>query len=213
MDYSPTGSSVHGISQARILEWVAVSFSRASSWPRDQTQISCLAGGFFYWRATREALMKKYFLPNTTMRPKKQNIGVWSRDRFIAEPSKEKRWLVLKNLEFPDGFQEKVFIGTAHVTSFWMTGGKVARTMDMNLRKLQEMVRDRETWVPLSVGSQRVEYDLVTEQQQQGGAPGILCSAWSYQYPLRRNWDPSLIAALLFLACFSFVSTFLYFPN
>ena len=118
MDYSPTGSSVHGISQARILEWVAVSFSRASSWPRDQTQISCLAGGFFYWRATREALMKKYFLPNTTMRPKKQNIGVWSRDRFIAEPSKEKRWLVLKNLEFPDGFQEKVFIGTAHVTSF-----------------------------------------------------------------------------------------------
>ena len=47
-----------------------------------------------------------------------------------------------------------------------MTGGKVARTMDTNLKKLQEMVRDGETWVPLSIGSQRVEHDLVTEQQQ-----------------------------------------------
>ena len=46
-DYSPPGSSVHGISRARILEWVAISFSRGSSWPRDRTPISCLAGGFF----------------------------------------------------------------------------------------------------------------------------------------------------------------------
>ena len=42
MDYSPPGSSVHGILQARILEWVAVSFSRGSSWPRGQTQV-CLS--------------------------------------------------------------------------------------------------------------------------------------------------------------------------
>ena len=47
MDSSPPGSSVHGISQARILEWVAISFSRASSRPRDQTHVPCLAGGFF----------------------------------------------------------------------------------------------------------------------------------------------------------------------
>ena len=39
-DYSPPGSSGHGILQARILEWVAISFSRASSWPRDWTHIS-----------------------------------------------------------------------------------------------------------------------------------------------------------------------------
>ena len=44
---SPPGSSVHGILQARILEWVAISFSSESSWPRDQTHISGLAGGFF----------------------------------------------------------------------------------------------------------------------------------------------------------------------
>ena len=40
MDCSPPGSSVHGILQARILEWVAISFSRGSSPPRDQTQVS-----------------------------------------------------------------------------------------------------------------------------------------------------------------------------
>ena len=47
MDCSPPGSSVHGIPQARILERVAISFSRGSSQPRDQTYISCIAGRFF----------------------------------------------------------------------------------------------------------------------------------------------------------------------
>ena len=45
-----------GFLQARILEWVAISFSRDSSWPRDWTQVSCIAGGFFTLWATREAL-------------------------------------------------------------------------------------------------------------------------------------------------------------
>ena len=43
MDCSPPGSSVHGILQARILEWVALSFSRGSSWPRDRTHVSCVS--------------------------------------------------------------------------------------------------------------------------------------------------------------------------
>ena len=47
MDYSPPGSSICGIFQARILEWVAIPFSRGSSQPRDQTHISCIAGRFF----------------------------------------------------------------------------------------------------------------------------------------------------------------------
>ena len=42
-DCSQSGFSVHGISQARILEWVHISFSRESSWPRDQTHISCVS--------------------------------------------------------------------------------------------------------------------------------------------------------------------------
>ena len=52
---SPPGSSVHGILQARILEWVAMSFSRVSSWPRDQTHVSYIAGRFFTIWVTREA--------------------------------------------------------------------------------------------------------------------------------------------------------------
>ena len=47
MDCSPPGSPVHGILQARILEWVAIAFSRGSSRPRDQTQVSCIAGRRF----------------------------------------------------------------------------------------------------------------------------------------------------------------------
>ena len=47
MDCSPPGSSVHGILQARILEWVAMSSSRGSSQPRDHTQVYHIAGGFF----------------------------------------------------------------------------------------------------------------------------------------------------------------------
>ena len=43
----PPDSSVYEIFQARILEWVAISFSRESYQPRDQTQVSCIAGGFF----------------------------------------------------------------------------------------------------------------------------------------------------------------------
>ena len=47
MDCSVAGSSVHGIFQTRILEWVAVAFSKGSSQPRDQTQVSCISGEFF----------------------------------------------------------------------------------------------------------------------------------------------------------------------
>ena len=55
MDCSPPGSSIHEILQARILEWVAISFSRGSSWPRDQTRVSCILSRCFTIWATREA--------------------------------------------------------------------------------------------------------------------------------------------------------------
>ena len=56
MDRSLPGSSVQGIFQAKILEWVAISFSWGSSQTRDQTWVSCLAGSFFTNWATREAM-------------------------------------------------------------------------------------------------------------------------------------------------------------
>ena len=59
VDCSPPSSSIHGILQARILEWVAISFSRGSSQPRDRTQVSHLAGRHFNLCATREALKYK----------------------------------------------------------------------------------------------------------------------------------------------------------
>ena len=67
MDGSPLGSSVHGILQARILKWAAISFSRGSSWPRGQTWVSCTAGRFLTIWATKETTIctkcySKYFI-------------------------------------------------------------------------------------------------------------------------------------------------------
>ena len=62
MDSSWPGSSVHGILQARILEWVAIPSSKGSFWPRNRTHISyisCIAGGFFTHWTTWEALKTK----------------------------------------------------------------------------------------------------------------------------------------------------------
>ena len=55
MDCSPPGSSVYGISQTRILEWVAIPISRSSSWPRDGTCISFIGRWILYHGATQEA--------------------------------------------------------------------------------------------------------------------------------------------------------------
>ena len=56
VDISSPGSSVHGISQARILEWVAIPFSRGSSWPRDWTWVSCIVGRRFTVWTTRKVI-------------------------------------------------------------------------------------------------------------------------------------------------------------
>ena len=72
VDCSPSSSSVHGILQARILEWVAVSFSRGSSWPRDRTQVSHIAGRRFNLCTTREALKYK----NTVSQKTSYNICI-----------------------------------------------------------------------------------------------------------------------------------------
>ena len=57
MGCSPPGFSVNGVLQARILGWAAMPFNRGSSQPRDQSQVSCIAGRFFTTWATREALV------------------------------------------------------------------------------------------------------------------------------------------------------------
>ena len=55
MNCSPPGFSVHESLRARILKWAAIPFSRGSAWPRDQTRVSCIAGGFFTIWGIRKA--------------------------------------------------------------------------------------------------------------------------------------------------------------
>ena len=75
MDCSPPGSSIHGIFQAGVLEWVAISFSRGSSQPRGRTQVSRIAGGRFTIWATREPLVKSaYYMIYEVQQTGKTNL-------------------------------------------------------------------------------------------------------------------------------------------
>ena len=69
-DCSLPGSSVHGVFQARVLDWVAISCSRGSSWPRDRTQVSSIADRRFTVRTTREA-------QNVVELQKKNPMNLW----------------------------------------------------------------------------------------------------------------------------------------
>ena len=60
MDYSLPGSSVHGILQAKILQWAAIFLLRGSSWPRDWTRISCVGRRILYHWATSKASAHGY---------------------------------------------------------------------------------------------------------------------------------------------------------
>ena len=87
LDYSLPGSSVQGIFQARVLEWVAISFSRGSSQPRDQTQVPRIAGRRFTLWATGEAwpLVKA---PTIPWEPKGvAALGTWTCHRWPIPPN------------------------------------------------------------------------------------------------------------------------------
>ena len=80
MGCSPSGCSVDGISQARILKWVAMPSSRASSWLRGQTHVSCvtcIAGRFFCW-ATWEALQSATSTANLDVWPIHYMVSLWT---------------------------------------------------------------------------------------------------------------------------------------
>ena len=82
MDYSPSGSSVHGTSQARILEWVVIPFSRGSSQPRDRTllHISCIGRQILCGWATWEIFMVLHHFVQGTWIPMDFGIfrGLWN---------------------------------------------------------------------------------------------------------------------------------------
>ena len=83
-NYTTVGSSVHGILQARALEWVAISFSRESSQPRDWTRVSSIAGTLFTIWATREAskiLNTQVKIPCATTKARCSQINKYSKKK------------------------------------------------------------------------------------------------------------------------------------
>ena len=99
IDGGPPDSSVHGISQARILEWVAIPYSRGSSQPRDQTCVSCIVGGFFTTKWCLIAKLSPY--RHRTASPAQQPHVLHS--HFIQLVS----WLCLGiHLSFPAFYQD-----------------------------------------------------------------------------------------------------------
>ena len=101
MDGSPPGSSIHGISQARIQEWIAISFSRGSSSPRDQTLSSCVSctGNWILYHCTTWEALKN----NKRSLTQRVGSGIWEQHSSAIllqdlawcrlNPSHQKAWL------------------------------------------------------------------------------------------------------------------------
>ena len=106
MDCNPPGSSVHEISQARILEWVAISVSRWSFWPIDQTCISCLAGGFL----TTEPVGMRCFSPvQFSCSVMSDSVTPWTAARQVSL-SITNSWSLLKLTSVESVMPSKHFI-------------------------------------------------------------------------------------------------------
>ena len=97
VDYSLPAASVHGISQARILEWVAISFSRGSFPPRDQTCVSCIGRQVLYHRATVVKQINHWYFDD--FRLLSFFYTVWELDRLLLFRFKSKymntQWLFI----------------------------------------------------------------------------------------------------------------------
>ena len=112
MNYSPPGFSVHGILQARILEWVVLPFSRGSSPPKDRNWVSCIASRFFIiwaiWEARYILYCHKLIFPPETS----SSNGLWGQLYTPINLAKD------YNL-----FYSKRKQGTVHVFFFFSTKG------------------------------------------------------------------------------------------
>ena len=128
IDGRPWGSSVHGIFQARILEWVAISFARRYSQSRNQTQVSCIARKFFYQLSYKESprhigkqipnhclTMTSFWLSDLEI-----YISVWlSLENYIGERNGNPlQYSCLENSMDTAAWQATVRV-TLHVTKSW----------------------------------------------------------------------------------------------
>ena len=119
MDCSPPGSLVHGISQARILEWVAISFSRESSRPRDGTCISCIDRWIRYHWAVWKAPLIQYCGQTQVWRfrtawnpPLQECIRIWDLPNLCIE--KFCAWSFLKSISPKCSVKRTIFHYCTH---------------------------------------------------------------------------------------------------
>ena len=97
MDCNPPDSSVHGIFQARILDWVAISYSRGYSQPRDQTyisRVSCIGRWILYHPGSLKVSLSSVQLLSCTTKntlPSKTLLQIWWRNQKLSRQAKVKR--------------------------------------------------------------------------------------------------------------------------
>ena len=152
VDCSLPGSSVHGIFQARVLEWVAIFFSRGSSQPRDRTRVSRTAGRRFTVWATREA---HHFLKvhnalelswNQLPHPGCEKIifhktGLWCQKDWVPLHIAQS-WTRLKWLSSSSSSRTKVLADLGRGEPRWSPGGTTAPKLWGFLVRLDQVLLD-----------------------------------------------------------------------
>ena len=182
-DCSLPASSVHGIFQAIVLEWVAISFSRGSSWPRDRTQVSLTVDRRFTIWATREVLKQDWALKNWCL----WNVAS---EKTLESPLNSKE---IKPVN-PKGNKSWIFMGRTDVEAegpiFWLLDVK---------RQLVEKDRDAgEDWRQKEKGSAEaemagwhhwlngLEFEQTPGDSEECGSL-LYCSPWGHK-ELDRTW-------------------------
>ena len=145
MDCSLPGSSIHGVFQARILEWVAISFSRRSSWPRDWTQVFLIVGRRFTVWTTRE-------VHRTCLQCRRPGLDSWVGKRSPGEENGNPFSILACRIPWTEGPGRLQSLGSLRVRHNWVTIifslGRIPRKLDYLKRwvGLNRTVMEWTTW-------------------------------------------------------------------
>ena len=127
MDCSPPHSSVHGVFQARILEWVAMPSSRGSSRPRDWTQVFHVVSRRFIVWATRE-------FHRTCLQCRRPGLDPWVGKRSSGEENGNQSSILTCRIPWTEGPGRLQFLGSLRVRNNWVTNifslGRIPRKLD-----------------------------------------------------------------------------------
>ena len=139
-DYSPPGFPVHGILQARILKWVAIPFSRGSSWLRNWTHVSCIDRRILYHWAPWGALFKSsvYTLANCPFLENPRDGGAWWAAVYgITQSRTQLTWLSSSNCPLSDMAFENIFLpvygSSSHSLGIFFYKGKIFNFNEIQL--------------------------------------------------------------------------------